>query len=574
MRCSGLDRLLVLHHRLDRERHVRSGKPLVLGLFSGDYRDRKVVAQKFLIHTVHQSRFIKRLSRSLVRGVALLPQKLRRTKKHPRPHFPTHHIGPLIDQQRQVAIRLDPTRERRTNDRLGSRANHIRLGQLAGRDHSRLTRRLILYRLQAVMRHHRALGRKSLGVLSFLFEIRKRNQQREIRVLVTGLFETHIQLTLDQFPNSIAPWLDHHAPTRLGILREVRGSDHLLVPLGKILSTGRTDGIFIGGHVGCRIGTTKPGKSHQKKRVISGWGFDSPKLLCQLVRTLSPKPAHERKHTTDSKTFHSDRTTQADRTTETNRGSQLCGAGRDAAEDRSARERCHTRGHRTQNRSSRKCCHASGRGAEDRSACQLSHTCRRGPSSRRPDTHRTPSSGWLARRTRCTSAHYSSSPNRPSHRTRRANDQSCTWWRPQAGKHRADPPPGHRATPSTRRSRSRRAQAQGDRCGRNRTRRGGGNRNQQRCSHDSRRCWTRRRHRGAGHATDGRQRLDQRGRQRERGPVVTSPPLLITHHHGHSHHQHRSHTGRPLFRIRRRQFAHRTLTHEVRETTRSIAARP
>ena len=135
------------------------------------------------------------------------------------------------------------------------------------------------------MRHHRALGRKSLGVLSFLFEIRKRNQQREIRVLVTGLFETHIQLTLDQFPNSIAPWLDHHAAARLGILREIRGSDHLLVPLGKILSTGRTDGIFIGGHVGCRIGTMKPGKSHQKKRVISGWGFDSPRLLCQVNQT-------------------------------------------------------------------------------------------------------------------------------------------------------------------------------------------------------------------------------------------------------------------------------------------------
>ena len=46
-----------------------------------------------------------------VRGVPLLPEKLRRTQKKPRPLFPPHHVRPLVYQHRKVAIRLDPARE-------------------------------------------------------------------------------------------------------------------------------------------------------------------------------------------------------------------------------------------------------------------------------------------------------------------------------------------------------------------------------------------------------------------------------------------------------------------------------
>ena len=56
---------------------------------------------------------------------------------------------------------------------------------------------------------------KALGVLGFFFQIGKRDEQREIRVLMAGRFEFPIELLLDQFPNAIAPRLDDHASTGL-----------------------------------------------------------------------------------------------------------------------------------------------------------------------------------------------------------------------------------------------------------------------------------------------------------------------------------------------------------------------
>ena len=97
-----------------------------------------------------------------------------------------------------------------------------------------------------MVRDHRALGGETLGVLGLFLEIRQRDEQREIGVLVAGRLEHHVKLALDQLPDAVAPRLDHHAPAGLGVLREIGGLDDLLVPLGKILGTGRGDGGLFG----------------------------------------------------------------------------------------------------------------------------------------------------------------------------------------------------------------------------------------------------------------------------------------------------------------------------------------
>nr|GFC75354.1 hypothetical protein [Tanacetum cinerariifolium] len=43
-----------------------------------------------------------------VGGVAFLPQKLGGAQEEARAHFPAYHVGPLVDEQRQVAVALNP----------------------------------------------------------------------------------------------------------------------------------------------------------------------------------------------------------------------------------------------------------------------------------------------------------------------------------------------------------------------------------------------------------------------------------------------------------------------------------
>ncbi len=250
MRGSGLDRLAVLHHRLDRQGHVRSRKTFVLRFLSGDHRDGEVVAQELLVKPVDHPRFLDRLGLRFMRRVPLLPEELGGSQEQARPHFPTHHVRPLVDQQRQIAVGLHPAGEGGANDRLGGRPDHVWLRQLTGRNHFCFPRLGIFHRLQAMMRHHRAFRREALRVLRLLFKIGQRDQQREISVLMPRRLEAAVKLLLDQLPDAVAPRLDHHAAPRLRVLREVGGLDHLLVPLGKILFSGGGNGGLFGGHDG------------------------------------------------------------------------------------------------------------------------------------------------------------------------------------------------------------------------------------------------------------------------------------------------------------------------------------
>jgi hypothetical protein len=41
--------------------------------------------------------------------VAFLPQELTGSHKNARPHFPSNHIAPLVDEQRQIPVTVDPS---------------------------------------------------------------------------------------------------------------------------------------------------------------------------------------------------------------------------------------------------------------------------------------------------------------------------------------------------------------------------------------------------------------------------------------------------------------------------------
>ena len=58
-----------------------------------------------------------------VGGVAFLPEELGGPEEQAGAHLPTDHVGPLVDQQGQVAVAGDPVAVGVPNDGFGGRAN-------------------------------------------------------------------------------------------------------------------------------------------------------------------------------------------------------------------------------------------------------------------------------------------------------------------------------------------------------------------------------------------------------------------------------------------------------------------
>ena len=122
-----------------------------------------MIARKCLVNIEHPLCFLARFGFGFVNGVAFLPEELCRAQKNARPHFPADDIGPLVDQDRQIAIGLDPLGVTRADDRLRRWPNDQWLGQGAGRYHF-----AIRVQLQPMMRDDGAFLGEAFDVLRFL----------------------------------------------------------------------------------------------------------------------------------------------------------------------------------------------------------------------------------------------------------------------------------------------------------------------------------------------------------------------------------------------------------------------
>jgi hypothetical protein len=142
-----------------------------------------------------------------------------------------NHIRPLVDEQRQVAIALDPALERVADDRLGRRPYDQRLLELG----CRIDHKLAALVLQAVVGDDRHLLGEAFDVLGLLGDEAHRYEQREIAVLVARILDARVELGLDALPNAPAPRLDHHAAAHRAGLGHVPVTHGSLIPLRKIL---------------------------------------------------------------------------------------------------------------------------------------------------------------------------------------------------------------------------------------------------------------------------------------------------------------------------------------------------
>ena len=189
VRGAGLERAAILHHGLDAVGAQRAGELLLLGLEAADHRHGHLALGEIGVDIVQDHQ---RLALGVglvgVDGMAFLPQKLGGAQKRPGAHLGAHHIGPLVDQQRQIAVAADPLGVEVADDRLAGRADDIGLGQL----------------FLADLRDLEQLGGEPGDMLGLFHDEALGNQQREVGVLVAGILDPVIQPALDALPDRIA----------------------------------------------------------------------------------------------------------------------------------------------------------------------------------------------------------------------------------------------------------------------------------------------------------------------------------------------------------------------------------
>jgi hypothetical protein len=154
-----------------------------------------------------------------VRGVPLLPEELGGAQEHPRAQLPAHDVGPLVEQQRQIAVRADPLGHHLADDGLGRGPHDERFLEL----------------LAAGVGDHGELGCEALEVLGLAGQVALGDEQREVGVLVAGLFDATVELRLQQLPDAVPVGTDDHGALGWAPVDQLSLDDHLVVPGGEVL---------------------------------------------------------------------------------------------------------------------------------------------------------------------------------------------------------------------------------------------------------------------------------------------------------------------------------------------------
>ena len=239
VRCPCLDRLVVLHERFDRVGAQRSSELLTFRFQTGEDGHGQPLFVEAAINPQDQTRLTLRVRFIDVRGVPFLPQELRRSQKRARAQLPAHDVGPLIQEQRQVAVALDPFRIHRVDDGFRRGSHDERLLECRGGVDGDGVLPLFAGGSEARVCDQRDFLREPLDVLRFLRQQTHRDEQREIRVTVARGAQHIVERTLHQFPDAIAIGPDDHRAADGGIVSELRLLDDVGVPLAKVLRAWR-----------------------------------------------------------------------------------------------------------------------------------------------------------------------------------------------------------------------------------------------------------------------------------------------------------------------------------------------
>ena len=155
-----------------------------------------------------------------MRRVTFLPQKFRRAQEQARSHLPSNDVAPLVDQQRQIAIRLDPIPVGVPDDGFRSWPHDQRLFQL----------------FTAGVRDNSNFRCEALDMLRFFMKKAFGNEQWKIRVLVACVLEHGVQCLLHLLPDRVSVGTNDHAALDRRVIRQFGCGNHVGIPSGKVFA--------------------------------------------------------------------------------------------------------------------------------------------------------------------------------------------------------------------------------------------------------------------------------------------------------------------------------------------------
>ena len=177
----------------------------------------------------HPLRFFHSLLTGGVCGMAFLPEELSRSQEQTGTHFPTDHVGPLVAQNRQIAVGMDPILIGIPDDGFRRGAHNQFLLQFGLGVHHHTTTVWII--LQTVMGNHGTLLGEAFHVTGLTTEEGFRDKNREIGVGVARFLEHSIQSGLNLLPNRISVRFYHHTTSHRGIFSQISFLNNIIVPL-------------------------------------------------------------------------------------------------------------------------------------------------------------------------------------------------------------------------------------------------------------------------------------------------------------------------------------------------------
>ena len=212
MRSASLERLAILHQCFNTISVFSARKSFTRRFNSPHYGKGHIFFREFSINFQHFFCFLHCFLCSGMRGMTFLPEKFSRTEEKPCTHFPTHHVGPLVHQDGQVAVTLDPVLVGIPDNGFTGGTHHQFFFQFCLGINNQFSL-VIGISLQAVMCYHRAFLGKTFGIFFFSFKKAFGNKEREIGILVTGILEHFVQHITHIFPEGITiRFNDHTSP--------------------------------------------------------------------------------------------------------------------------------------------------------------------------------------------------------------------------------------------------------------------------------------------------------------------------------------------------------------------------
>ena len=235
MGSTGLQGLTILHQGFDTIGFQGTGKTFI-GCFDAlDNRKRHIIFHEISVHMQHFFSFSNGFFSGRMGCMPFLPKKFCCPQEQTGSHFPANNIRPLVDQQWQITVGLDPVFVGIPDDGFTGWAYNKFFFQLCFRINHQLSL-VVGVSFQPVMGNHSTFLGKALGMPLFFLEKGFGNKQRKIGIDMAGVLEHLVQYIPHVLPKGIAVGLYYHAAPHSRIVCQPTLQDQFIVPLRVVCS--------------------------------------------------------------------------------------------------------------------------------------------------------------------------------------------------------------------------------------------------------------------------------------------------------------------------------------------------